>query len=350
MVHRVVDRSPIRTFGYPKVTSPLLATVSRAFVQDWLDTLEALCAPDQLRAFLDEIDLDRSGPPMARVTHDQIVRLYQLAAVGTGDEMMGLWSRPVRTGALKHLCTSVRTASSLSAALFRFTTFWNLVLDDHRLELVDDGEVVRVSVRPSAGVVPHRFGHMLMLKLAHGIASWLVGRELPLVDVAFAFDEPDFAEDYPLLFPSAVTFGAPLSSVAFASELGGLPVERHPAEMHEFLVRAPRDWIFTSHAGHTLALRVRERLLTVGLDARLVDVARWLNVSPRTLIRQLAHEGTSFQRIHDGLRRDVAIRELAHSTRSIDAIARQVGFTSGTNFHRAFRRWTGATPGSYRAR
>ena len=76
--------------------------------------------------------------------------------------------------------------------------------------------------------------------------------------------------------------------------------------------------------------------------------ARGLNVSPRTLIRQLAAEGTSFQRIHDGVRRDVAIRELVHSERSIDAIARQVGFSSGTNFHRAFRRWTGATPGSYR--
>ena len=341
-------RSPLRPSDYPKVTSPLLPTVSRAFVQDWLDTLGSHCSPEQLRSFLGEVDLQHESVPMARVTHDQIVRLYQLVAVETGDEMMGLWSRPIRSGALKHLCTSVRTASSLSAAMYRFVTFWNMVLDDHRLELTDDGTVLRITLSPAAGVAPHRFGHMLLLKLAHGVASWLVGRELPLDEVAFAFEAPDFAEDYPLLFPSPVVFGANRSCVGMASSLGALPVERSAAEMHEFLVRAPRDWIFTSLAGHTLALRVREQLMVGGLDVRLVDAARWLNVSPRTLIRQLAAEGTSFQRIHDGVRRDVAIRELVHSERSIDSIARQVGFSSGTNFHRAFRRWTGATPGSYR--
>ena len=99
---------------------------------------------------------------------------------------------------------------------------------------------------------------------------------------------------------------------------------------------------------HTLALRVREIMLPERRDAPLSDVARWLNVSPRTSIRRLRAEGTSFQHVHDGLRRDIAIRELAHSSRSVESIARQVGFTSGPNFHRAFKRWTGTAPGSYR--
>ena len=329
--------------------APLLPTVSHAFIQDWLDALRMHCTPDQLRRFLAEVDLELDSPRIARVTHDQIVRLYQLVAVETGDEMMGLWSRPIRAGALKHIALSVRTASSLSAALYRFVTFWNLVLDDHCLVLESDSELLRVALVPQSGVVPNRFGHALLLKLTHGIASWIAGHEMPVADVGFAFEKPDFAEDYTALFPSRTTFNHDRSFISFDQEFGRIPIERSTAEMHAFLVRAPRDWIFTALREYTLALRVREFLLTEGSGAQLVDVARRLNMSPRTLMRRLDAEGTSLQRIRDGLRRDLAIRELVHSTRSIASIARQVGFASDANFHRAFKRWTGATPGSYRA-
>jgi len=328
---------------------PLLPTVSHALVQDWLAVLTRHCTPDQLRRFLAEVDLDRGSPPIARVTHDQIVRLYQLVAVETGDEMMGLWSRPIRAGALKQITISARTASSLGAALYRFVTFWNLVLDDHHLTLQSDTGLLRVVLTPEPGVVANRFGHMLLLKLTHGLASWLAGYELPVSEVGFAFARPNFAEDYTLLFPSRITFDDRRSFIGIRSEYGRLPVERSPAEMHEFLVQAPRDWIFTSQREHTLALQVRELMLAEGSNAQLVDIARRLNMSPRTLMRRLDAEGASLQRIRDGLRRDIAIRELAHSTRSIASIAREVGFSSDANFHRAFKRWTGATPGSYRS-
>lgn len=323
-------------------------TVSQAFIRDWLDTLTTHCTPAQLSDFLTEVELDLDDPPIARVTHDQIVRLYQLVAVETGDEMMGLWSRPIRSGALKHICNSVRTASTLGAAMFRFVTFWNLVLDDHRLVLETGVDELRVGLVHGSGVTPHRFAHTLLLKLAHGIASWIAGRELPLVATGFAFAEPEFAEDYPILFPSRIGFDQDRSFIAFERSVASLPVRRTTVEMHEFLVRAPRDWIFTSSHDHTLALRVRDHLLADRLDDRLADVAAHLNMSPRTLIRHLDAEGTSFQRIHDGVRRDLAIHELAGTTRSVEAIARQVGFSSGANFHRAFKRWTGTTPGSYR--
>ena len=69
------------------------------------------------------------------MTLDQLVRLYQLSAVETGDEMMGLWKRPIRARALQHLLTSVREATSLTSALYRFSTFWNLLLDEYQFTL-----------------------------------------------------------------------------------------------------------------------------------------------------------------------------------------------------------------------
>ena len=73
-----------------------------------------------------------------------------------------------------------------------------------------------------------------------------------------------------------------------------------------------------------------------------------MNMTPRTLIRRLDADDTSFQAIKDALRRDIAIRDLQAGGKSIEAIALDVGFSSAANFHRAFQRWTGSTPSSYR--
>ncbi|WP_368075864.1 helix-turn-helix domain-containing protein [Leisingera sp. NJS201] len=81
----------------------------------------------------------------------------------------------------------------------------------------------------------------------------------------------------------------------------------------------------------------------------MADAARALNVTPRTLMRRLDAEDTSFQAIKDGLRRDIAIHDLQAGSKSIEEISQDVGFSSPANFHRAFRRWTGVTPSSYRA-
>ena len=243
----------------------------------------------------------------------------------------------------------MRGASSLSAALYRFTSFWNLLLDDYELRLEADEQRMCILLEPRADDKPQRFGHMLMLKLGHGVASWLTGRELPLAEVGFAFERPVFAEDYPVLFPSPIRFGAPRSRIVFSEGLGDLPISRSEMEMQEFLLRAPRDWIFTSFREHALSLRLRELLLQADrLDFHLRDAAQSLNLTPRTLMRRLDAEGTSFQAIKDGLRRDIAIRDLSRGLKSVEEISQDVGFASAANFHRAFRRWTSATPGAYR--
>lgn len=83
-------------------------------------------------------------------------------------------------------------------------------------------------------------------------------------------------------------------------------------------------------------------------DADIRTIANALNVSVRTLGRQLAQEGTTFRKIKDELRRKIALRLLAESTRPIEAISAEVGFTSLTAFYRAFKNWTGRTPRTYR--
>ncbi|MGB0960232.1 MAG: AraC family transcriptional regulator ligand-binding domain-containing protein [Halocynthiibacter sp.] len=325
-------------------------TVSIGFIEDWITALRGCCAQAELIEFLKEAGLGAGPmPPTTRITLDQIVRLYQIAAVGTGDEMMGLWGRPIRPRALQHLLTTAREASDLPSALYRFSTFWNLLLDDFQFEFQSSRDQLCLSLVPQNGALPQRFGHMLVLKLAHGLVSWLAGQEVPVLAVDFAFDRPDFAEDYPVLFPAPVRFSTQRSAISFDPARLGLPVRRDNDALMAFLQRAPRDWIFTGYHEHNLALRIREDLYRFHWKkCRLEHVAQRLQMTPRTLMRRLDADGTSFQTIKDGLRRDLAIRDLQQGEKAIEQISQDVGFSSAANFHRAFRRWTGGTPSAYR--
>jgi AraC-like DNA-binding protein len=339
--HKMITPSPT-TFS----------TVSSRFIDDWLDALRSLCSNAQMVSLMERSDLvaDRTQP-YGRVTLDQIVCLYQLAAIETGDEMMGLWSRPIRPRALQHLLTSVREATSLPSALYRFSTFWNLLLDEYQFDLTESDTALVLTLTPLHDAQVRPFGHMLILKLAHGLLSWLAGHELPVKGVEFAFERPEFDQDYAIIFPAPLIFARPATAISFDPRLLG-PVEpRTTSDLDHFLQNAPRDWIFTRSREHTQSLRVRTFLSHTDWDkATLTHAAQAMNMTRRTLIRRLDEDGTSFQAIKDALRRDIAIRDLQAGRKSIEAIALDVGFSSAANFHRAFQRWTGSTPSSYRRR
>jgi AraC-like DNA-binding protein len=328
----------------------LYSTVSREFIADWLAALRPLCTETEYNAFLKRADLmPDQVPSQGRVTLDQIVSLYQLAAIETGDEMMGLWSRPVRPRALQHLLTSVREATTLASALFRFSTFWNLLLDDYQFALVETTGALTLRLDPQGHQSAQRFGHMLILKLAHGLLSWLARFEVPVAGVGFAFERSTFDEDYAVVFPAVVQFSQTASSISFPLDALGTVQVRSSADLDLFLENAPRDWIFTRSQQHTQSLRVRTYLAQSEWgSANLAGAASAMHMTPRTLIRKLEADGTTFQAIKDALRRDIAISHLQTKQYSVEAIAHEVGFSSAANFHKAFQRWTGNTPSSYR--
>lgn len=73
-------------------------------------------------------------------------------------------------------------------------------------------------------------------------------------------------------------------------------------------------------------------------------------MSSRTLKRCLQESGVGFQQLLDQVRRAEALRLLAHWELTLDDIARQLGYSSRSNFSRAFQSWTGQSPGRFRQR
>ena len=80
----------------------------------------------------------------------------------------------------------------------------------------------------------------------------------------------------------------------------------------------------------------------------LETVAVGLNIPIRTLKRKLQDEGTNFRKIVDQLRMELAIRYLRDTDLTVEEIAATCGFSDAANFRHAFRRWTNATPNSFR--
>jgi AraC-like DNA-binding protein len=101
-------------------------------------------------------------------------------------------------------------------------------------------------------------------------------------------------------------------------------------------------------AGRTLVGRVEELLARRGVKLGLPSAARLLGVSPRTLNRRLEQEGTTYLSLVERLRRAQAEALLRDPELTIAEIAHLLGYEDAANFGRAFRRWSGDSPGRYR--
>lgn len=96
--------------------------------------------------------------------------------------------------------------------------------------------------------------------------------------------------------------------------------------------------------------RIRGLLTDTGRITSAGEMATLLGLSERSMFRRLAAEATTYQAIADDVRRTWAMKLLRDREEPIEAIANRLGYTEASNFGKAFRRWTGLTPGEYRLR
>jgi AraC-like DNA-binding protein len=327
-------------------------TVSARVLHEMLHALRASRGKEMAAQALASAAIPRSllHRPDARITRQQYGSLYRAIAATLDDEMLGLWSRPIRVGTLKYLMLSLLDAPTVLVALNRLARFWNLLLDDYRLHISTSKDRVRIALlerQPGFEVKP--LGHALMMKLIHGITSWLLGREISLREAEFRFPEPRHVEDYVFMFPGAVRFDAAATGIFLAYEDCAAAFKREKHELWVFLKHAPEDWVFRQAEGGTISAKARAHLeQTLSEPLTIQGLASALHMSVRTLNRRLAEEGTRFQQVKDGLRRDVAVHRLTHSNMPVAALAFDLGFSDATGFCRAFRHWTGSSPTDYR--
>jgi AraC-like DNA-binding protein len=175
------------------------------------------------------------------------------------------------------------------------------------------------------------------------------GSYLP-VRAALSYSAPDHTDLYERYLGCQVRFGQPMSELVYPkSILSAKPRMAHG--LTSKILQETCDRILgevktsTGVSGEVYQIIAS----TPGHSPSMEAVAGQICTTVRTLNRKLNAEGTSFTKILDDVRWNLASEYLRSTKLSIDDISELVGFSDAANFRHAFRRWTGSTPARYRA-
>lgn len=282
----------------------------------------------------------------AAVANDLAIRQVAM----TGDPDLGLKAARAmplgRAGPLDYAIHSAATVRESTAVADRYIRAYSDILN-LRLDREDSRAVVKFET-----TVP-----MPKPILDFTMSAWYANHirtplaEAPGLECWFSHPRPANTTEYERAFEGAdLRFEAPSYGFAFDQEYLEAPLPCADAALHAVLCEHVQLALSLSTQHRTLSGRVREiaaRELVDG-DPTVFTVARQLHMSARTLARRLEREGTTFSALLDGLRQELAQRYVTHHELAFTEIAFRLGFSHVEAFYRAFRRWTGQTPLTYR--
>jgi AraC-like DNA-binding protein len=291
--------------------------------------------------------------PDTRVPARLVLKLWELVPQLTHNESFGLWlAELVQKAPLTPSAWFILSSPSLDAGLERACQFQRL-LHDHAVS-----ELVRT---PQETRYVHQVGHGVFRAPRHaiefGLASFvlLVRRatgSLALPSrVTFQHARPANTEPHARLFGRNVEFEAPEDSIAFDRSVLDMPVLTADSALEELLLshatklleHLPEDDSFVRKVERVVAARIPQGAVDVE------GVASALALSRRTLQRRLQEEGATFEAVVDDLRHQLAERYLRERALCVQETAFLLGYSDVSAFHRAFVRWTGLSPATWRA-
>lgn len=309
--------------------------------------LDPTMALDQAQITPDELLIED-----ARITSAQMERLSGHAMRELDDEALGWFSRPLRWGSYGMLARASISAPTLGVALKRWCRHHGLLVPDVTLTLqVADGQaILALTEHQNLGDV-REFCLVSLLRNALGLGSWMIDSRIPLLAAAFAYPPPRHIDTYPVLFPTSqrVRFEQPVTQVAFDAGYLGLPLRRDEQALSQMLQNALPLMVKPYRRDRLLLERARQLLQSQPSHTHSAEgLARLLNVSARTLHRQLHEEGVTLQSLKDSVRQARASELLLRTRKPVKQVAEAAGFQNEKSFIRAFRGWTGLTPARYR--
>jgi AraC-like DNA-binding protein len=151
-------------------------------------------------------------------------------------------------------------------------------------------------------------------------------------------------------FGCPVEFGAPRNRLVFNRQTIEQPFACHNPELLAQVIPRLEEALLDDLRYQSVSEQVkglfRSRLSMQ--NPSIQSVSGDLCLSPRTLQRRLASEGTSFRQVVDSVRREIAAHYLRASTLEIKEIAFLLGYEEASSFNRAFVAWEGMSPGLWR--
>ena len=324
-----------------------LASWTRA-LRKQLDALGLDSAALCVQAGLDPQLMD---DPNARYPLSATSRLWALAVQVSGDPAIGLRvSRFVSPTTFHALGYALVASGSLREVFERIVRYHPVVSDALTLELSREGERYRFRLlQPPGSPAPALEAIDAFAAIYVRTCRNRLGRDYAPLAVYLRRPEPADPTPWHTVFRAPLFFGAEEDRLEFAardfdSHLDDANPER--AEHNETVLKRtlaqlqPLTW---------------ERKGRAAIEAQLPDgepsverMAQALHLSVRSLQRHLADEGCRFDALLNDCRQNLALQHLRDPQCSLAEVSHLLGFADTSSFNRAFKRWTGMTPGQFR--
>lgn len=288
----------------------------------------------------------------ARLPHEVALAVWREAVYRSGDQAFGIHAaEQIRPGAFDVLDYAMRSSATLGEGLERLVRYHRILHDAAvvRLRVAGDGAELTHALPGDPAALPRHVSEFIA-------ATWMVvarqatGVDFAPVQVRFRHPRPANLEAHRRLFRAPIRFNEAVNGIVLRRELLNTPLVKSDPGLCVVLDRHVRELL--ERVPRVTALRDRVRQIAAqGLSTGAppaATIARSLHMSQRTLQRQLRKDGTSQRDLIDALRRDLAMRYLAERQIAIAEVAFLLGFSEASAFHRAFKRWSGTTPATYR--
>ncbi|WP_294737576.1 AraC family transcriptional regulator [uncultured Pseudomonas sp.] len=291
------------------------------------------------------------GQSTARVPATAYARLWRLLARRMDDEFFGMDPRKLKSGSLEFLCRASMAQPTLATALETGLGFLSLMLERMPAQLVRQQSLAEIVLLEPEPKPKRAFTYFAYWMIVHGVACWLAGRRIPILAIELRCPQPDFCDDYQVMFSDNLRFDRPRTRMIFSADCLDLPIKRSPEELKRFLAHAPANILVKYRDPDSLATRIKADLRQMPADTwpETEGLAASLCISASTLRRRLAEEGQTYQGLKDSVRKELAIVWLADADISFAEIATRLGFADASSFYKAFRKWSGSNPGHYRS-
>ncbi len=306
-------------------------------------------------ALLGDAGLDAAAlsDPDSRFPTERVSLLWQLAVARSGNPAIGLVnSNVVKPTSFDVVAYAMMSSPHLLGILERVVRYVAILSDAANLVVTEDDEGYRMILELFGGGQPvprQRVEFDLMTFLS--FCRWVTNRDLRPLALELRFPPPADPQPYQDAFKCPLRFNAPANALLFARAdvMSPLPTA-HPllAEVHERLASEHLQRVDHAQTGSRTRAAIIRRLPDG--EPRRAEIAGALEMSERTLQRRLQAEGTSFQRLLDDTRRELAQQYLGQGDLSLADVAYLLGFGDRSSFFRASKRWFGTSPRHYRIR
>lgn len=324
-----------------------LASWTRA-LRKQLDALgldsNALC----LQAGLDPQLMD---DPNARYPLSATTRLWELAVEVSGDPAIGLRvSRFVSPTTFHALGYALVASGSLREVFERIVRYHQVISDALDLELTRGKDRYCFTLKvPEGSPAPAREAIDAFAAIYVRTCRNRLGRDYAPLAVYLRRPEPADPKQWHAVFRAPIFFAADEDRLEFSIE----DFESHLDDANPEL--AEHNETVLKRALTQLRLLTWERKVLDAIEAQLPEgepsaerIAETLHLSLRSLQRHLADEGCRFDTLLNECRENLALQHLRDPQCSLSEISYLLGFADTSSFSRAFKRWTGMTPGQFR--